>query len=64
MTTPEGNLQHQCNTYKITNVIFYRTEWKKKICIEIEKTPNSQNSRRTELGVSGSLTSDYTVNLQ
>ena len=63
MTTPEGNLQSQCNTYKITNGIFYRTE-RKKICIETEKTLNSQNKRRTELELSGSLTSDYIVNLQ
>ena len=40
------------------------TELKEKKCIEIENTPNSQNNRRTELEVSGSLTSDYTVNLQ
>ena len=28
MTTPEGNLQSQCNTYKITNGIFDRTKTK------------------------------------
>ena len=43
---------------------FFTELKEKKICIETEKTLNSQNNRRTELEVSGSLTSDYIVNLQ
>jgi len=43
---------------------FFTELKEKKICIETDKTLNSQNNRRTELEVSGSLTSDYIVNLQ
>ena len=39
------NLQIQCNPYQITNGIFYRTRTKNlKICMETQKTLNSQNS--------------------
>ena len=41
----QSNLQIQCNPYQITNGIFYRTRTKNlKICMEIQKTPNSQSS--------------------
>ena len=43
--TTQNNLQIQCNPYQITNGTFYRTRTKNlKICIETQKTPNSQSS--------------------
>ena len=64
----QSNLQIQCNPYHITNGIFYRTRTKNlKICMETQKTPNSQSSlegKKVELEESGSLTSDYTTKLQ
>ena len=44
-STPQSNLQIQCNPYQITNGIFYRTRTKNlKICMETQKTPNSQSN--------------------
>ena len=44
-STTQSNLQIQCNPYQITNGIFYRTRIKNlKICMETQKTPNSQSS--------------------
>ena len=61
--TTQSNLQIQCNPYQITNGSFYRTRTKNlKICMETQKTPNSQSSlegKKTELEESDSLTSDY-----
>ena len=66
--TTQSNLQIQCNPYQITNGIFYRTRTKNvNICMETQKTPNSQNNlegEKTELEESDSLTSDYTTKLQ
>ena len=43
--TTQANIQIQCNLYQITNGIFQRTRIKKfKICMETQKTPNSQSS--------------------
>ena len=43
--TTQSNLQIQCNPYQITNGIFYITRTKNlKICMETEKTPNSQSN--------------------
>ena len=43
--TTQSNLQIQCNPYQITNGIFYRPRMKNlKICMETQKTPNSQSS--------------------
>ena len=43
--TTQSNLQIQCNPYQITNGIFYRTRTNHlKICMETQKTPNSQSS--------------------
>ena len=43
--TTQSNLQIQCNPYQITNAIFYRTRTKHlKICMETQKTLNSQSS--------------------
>ena len=53
---------------EITNGIFYRIRTKNlKICMETQKTPNSQSSlegKKKELEESDSLTSDYTTKLQ
>ena len=43
--TTQSNLQSQYNPYQITNGIFYRTRTKNlKICMETQKTPNSQSN--------------------
>ena len=43
--TTQSNLQIQCNPYQITCGFFYRTRTKNlKICMETQKTPNSQSS--------------------
>ena len=47
--TTQSNLQIQCNTYQTTNGIF--TELEKNmftICMEIQKTPNSQSNLEKE----------------
>ena len=47
--TTQGNLQIQCNPYQITNGIFHRTRTKNlKICMETQKTPNSQSNLEKE----------------
>ena len=49
--TTQGNLQIQCNPYQITNGIFHRTRTKTlKICMETQKTPNSQRILRKKNG--------------
>ena len=52
--TTQSNLQIQCNPYQITNDIFYGTRTKNLIiCMETQKTPNSQSNlegKKTELG--------------
>ena len=64
----QSNLQIQCIPYQITNGIFYRTRTKNpKICMETQKTPNSQSSlegKKADLEESDPLTSDYTTKLQ
>ena len=41
--TTQSNLQIQCNPYQITNGIFHRIRTKDfTICVETQKTPNSQ----------------------
>ena len=43
--TTQNNIPIQCNLYQITNGIFHNTRTKKCIiCIEIQKTPNSQRN--------------------
>ena len=43
--TTQSNLQFQYNTYQTTNGIFHRTRTKNcTICMETQKTPNSQSS--------------------
>ena len=43
--TTQGKVQIQCKPHQITNGIFHRTRTKSfKICMETQKTPNSQSS--------------------
>ena len=47
--TTQSNLQIQCNPYQITNGIFHRIRTKKfTICMETQKTLNSQSSLEKE----------------
>ena len=47
--TTQSNLQIQCNPYQTTNDIFHRTRIKKfTICMETQKTPNSQSNLENE----------------
>ena len=47
--TTQSNLQIQCNPYQITNGILNRTRTKNlKLCMETQKTPNSQSSLEKE----------------
>ena len=68
--TTQSNPEIRCNPYQITNGIFYRTRTKNlKICIETQKTLNSQSNlegkkKKMVLEESDSLTSDYTTKLQ
>ena len=44
-STTQSNLQIQCNPYQTTMAFFYRTRTKNfTICMEIQKTPNSQSN--------------------
>ena len=45
--TTKSNLQIQCNPYQTTSDIFHRTK-NFTICMETEKTPNSQNNPEKE----------------
>ena len=64
----QRDIQIQCNRYQPTNGICHRTRTKNfTICMETQKTPNSQSNlekEKTELEESASLTSDYTTNPQ
>ena len=42
--TTQSNLQIQCNPYQTTTGIFRELEQKLKICMETQKTLNSQSS--------------------
>ena len=49
--TPQSNLQIQCNSYQITNGVFHRTRTKNfTICMETQKTLNSQSNLEKEKG--------------
>ena len=65
--TTQSNLQIQCNPYQATNGIFHRTRTNNfTICMEIQKTSNSQSNLKKEkqLLESTFLTLDYTTKLQ
>ena len=48
-STTQSNLQIQCNSYQTTNGIFHRTRKQYFIiCVETQKTPNSQNNLEKE----------------
>ena len=47
--TTQSNLQIQCSPYQTTTVILHRTRTKKfTICMETQKTPNSQSNLKKE----------------
>ena len=47
--TTQGNLQIQCNLYQMTKGIFPRTRTNNfTICMETQKTPNSQSNLEKE----------------
>ena len=46
--TTQGNLQIQCNPYQTSNGIFHRTTKNFTICMETQKTPNSQSNLEKE----------------
>ena len=59
--TTQSNLQIQCNPYQTTNGIFHRTRIKNStICIESQKTPNSQAILRKKNGAGGIRLPAYT----
>ena len=48
-STTQSNLQIQCNRYQTTDDIFQKTRTKKiTICMETQKTPNSQRNLKKE----------------
>ena len=52
--TTQSNLPIQCNPYQTTNGIFHRTRTKDfTICMETQRTPNSQNNLEKENGAGG-----------
>ena len=56
----QSNLQIQCNPYQTTNGIFHRTRTKNfTICMETQKTPNSQRILRKNNGARGIRLSDF-----
>ena len=58
--TTQSNLQIQCNPYQITSGMFYRTRTKNlKICMETQKTPNSQSSLEGKNGAGGIRIPDF-----
>ena len=58
--TTQSNLQIHCNPCLITNGIFYGTRTKNlKICIETQKTPNSQSSLERKNGAGGIRLPDF-----
>ena len=65
--TTQSNLQIQCNPYQATTDIFQRTRTNNfKICMEIQKTSNSQSNleKEMELEESTCLTSGSTTKPQ
>ena len=63
--TPESNLQIQCNPYQATNDIFQRTRTNNfTICMEIQKTSNSQSNLEKEEWNWRNQPSSYTTKIQ
>ena len=62
--TTQSNL-YQCNPYQATNGIFHRTRTNNcTVCMETQKTWNSQSDIEKKWEESTCLTSDYTTKLQ
>ena len=58
--TTQSNLQIQCNPYQATSGIFHRTRTNNfKICMEIQKTSNSQSNLEIENGTGGINLPDF-----
>ena len=58
--TTQGNLQIQCNPYQITKDIFHRTQTKYfKVCLEAQKTQNSQRHPEKKNGAGGNSLPDF-----
>ena len=58
--TTQSNLQIQCNPYQATNGIFHRTRINNfTICMEIQKTSNSQSNLRKKNGTGGINLPDF-----
>ena len=56
------NLHIQCNPYQTTNGIFHRTRAKNfTICMETQKTPNSQSNLEKKNGAGGIRLPDFTL---
>ena len=63
--TPQSKLQIQCNPYQATNGIFHRARTNNfTICMEMQKSSNSQSKRKMELEESTCLTSGSTTKPQ
>ena len=63
--TTRSNLQIQCNPYQVTKGIFHRTRTNNfTICMEMQKTLNSQSYLEKELEESAYLTSGSTTKPQ
>ena len=58
--TTQSNLQIQCNPYQTSKGIFHRTRTKNfTICMETQKTPNSQTILRKKNGAGGIRLPDF-----
>ena len=61
-STTQSNLQIQCNPYQTTTGIFHRTRTKNfTICMETQKTPNSQSNLEKENGAGGIRLPHFTL---
>ena len=59
-STTQSNLQIQCNPCQITMAFFTELEQKNlKICMETQKTPNSQSSLEGKNGAGGIRFPDF-----
>jgi len=60
--TTQSNLKIQCNPYQATNSIFQRTRTNNfTICMEIQKTSNSQSNLEKENGTGGINLPDFSL---
>ena len=58
--TTQSNLQIQCNPYQATNRIFHRARTNNfTICMEIQKTSNSQSNLEKKNGIEGINLPDF-----